>query len=179
MDARIEKTKKKLKSSVLQLLKKKNLEEITVKELCDTANINRSTFYVHYGNVVDVFEEITNEIQDMMKKRMAKIEHGDLYEYLGVYFDTARKNRVVFLTIHKSDINHPMIQEMTRMYAEYFHINVYVPKGTENLEYNYMLSGFFGMVRAWLENGCKEDNAELIQVLERLSKNVGLIESRK
>ena len=48
---RIKLTKRLLKESLLKLLTEKNIKKISVSELCQTAGINRSTFYNHYNQV--------------------------------------------------------------------------------------------------------------------------------
>ena len=51
MDKRIEKTKHAIKSAFMELRAKKSLEKIKVKELCELAYINKSTFYSHYEDI--------------------------------------------------------------------------------------------------------------------------------
>ena len=51
MDLRIEKTRRAIKKAFLALLCVKRLEQITVKELCAAADINRATFYAHYDTL--------------------------------------------------------------------------------------------------------------------------------
>ena len=51
MDKRIEKTKYAIKKAFMELRKKKPFEKITVKELCELAYINKSTFYSHYEDI--------------------------------------------------------------------------------------------------------------------------------
>lgn len=46
------------KKSLIELLDEKYISEISVTELCNKANMNRSTFYSHYENVIDVLDEI-------------------------------------------------------------------------------------------------------------------------
>ena len=48
MDLRIEKTERGIKNAFIELRSRKPLEKITVKELCELACINKSTFYSHY-----------------------------------------------------------------------------------------------------------------------------------
>lgn len=55
---RIALTKRLLQESLLQLMSEKNIQNITVSELCEAAGINRSTFYNHYGCPADVLTEI-------------------------------------------------------------------------------------------------------------------------
>lgn len=48
--------------ALIDLLKKKDLEYITVKEICKKAGVNRSTFYLHYETVADLLNEATETI---------------------------------------------------------------------------------------------------------------------
>lgn len=61
-DLRILKTKKALHNALLDLLNKKVLEEISITEICRNAKINRGTFYLHYSQIEDLFEEYFKEI---------------------------------------------------------------------------------------------------------------------
>lgn len=54
-------TKRLIKESMIELLKEKSIDKITVKELAERADINRSTFYTHYCDVYAVMEEMAND----------------------------------------------------------------------------------------------------------------------
>ena len=62
MNNRIEKTKQSIYNAFIDLRSKKNLEKITIKELCETAQINKSTFYVYYRDIYDLSDKIEDEI---------------------------------------------------------------------------------------------------------------------
>lgn len=61
MDKRITKTQSAIKSEFLSLLKKKPLHKITVKELCEATNINKSTFYTHYTDIYHLMDSLRQE----------------------------------------------------------------------------------------------------------------------
>lgn len=61
-DMRIVKTKEALHNALLELLNEKSLEVISISEICRKAKINRGTFYLHYTQVEDLFEEYFKEI---------------------------------------------------------------------------------------------------------------------
>lgn len=61
-DLRVIKTKDALHKALVTLLKEKSLEKITITEICQLANVNRGTFYLHYQQIGDVFEEYFREI---------------------------------------------------------------------------------------------------------------------
>ncbi|MEF9975988.1 MAG: TetR/AcrR family transcriptional regulator, partial [Oscillospiraceae bacterium] len=64
VDRRIRKTRKLLRESLLKLMSRKKLHDITVKELCEEADVNRGTFYAHYRDVYDLFAIMEDEIFD-------------------------------------------------------------------------------------------------------------------
>ena len=62
MDKRIEKTKHMIKSAMLNLMKKKSFNKITVKEICDNAFTSRITFYTYYENKNELVEDIFHTV---------------------------------------------------------------------------------------------------------------------
>ncbi|MBQ7876147.1 MAG: TetR/AcrR family transcriptional regulator [Clostridia bacterium] len=64
MDLRIQRTRKCIVDAFMEIRKKKDLEKITVKELADSAMINKATFYNHFSSVFDLSEQLENEAID-------------------------------------------------------------------------------------------------------------------
>ena len=62
MDLRIEKTEKGIRNAFIELRSSKPLEKITIKELCEHAYINKSTFYSHYKDIYDLSERMEEEV---------------------------------------------------------------------------------------------------------------------
>ena len=72
-DRRIRKTKAALRHGLAVLTQKKSIKEITVKELVEEVDINRSTFYLHYTDIYTMVSELENEL-------LAQFRHAiDLY----------------------------------------------------------------------------------------------------
>ena len=61
MDLRIEKTKTNIVNAFILIRKTKPLEKITIKELCELAKINNSTFYCHYTDIFDLADTIETD----------------------------------------------------------------------------------------------------------------------
>ena len=61
VDRRVRKTKMQLRQGLARLMQKKSIKEITVKELVDEVDINRSTFYLHYTDIYQMLEKIEEE----------------------------------------------------------------------------------------------------------------------
>ncbi len=62
MNQRIMLTKKLLKDSLIDMLHDQSIYHISIRELCEKAGINRSTFYKYYGNQFDLLEEMEKDL---------------------------------------------------------------------------------------------------------------------
>ena len=61
-DLRVKLTKRLLKNAIIDLLEFKDVQEISVTELCENAGINRTTFYCHYKSIEEIIIEIENDV---------------------------------------------------------------------------------------------------------------------
>ena len=99
--------------ALISLLEEKSFEYITVSEICKRAKVNRSTFYLHYENTVDLLNEtIRFLLDDFMsyfnvdvKSVVDKFEENSLDElmfisdeYLHPYLSYIKENKTVFST---------------------------------------------------------------------------------
>lgn len=61
-DARVRYTRRVIKESLLRLLEDRTVNRITVKEVCEAAQINRATFYAHFTDCFDVLNQMENDL---------------------------------------------------------------------------------------------------------------------
>ena len=66
VDVRIVKSKESLMSALIGLMGKKKLEELTISEICQEADVNRNTFYSHYSSVRELFEEMNGKYMEAL-----------------------------------------------------------------------------------------------------------------
>ncbi len=74
MDIRVEKTKRSIINAFIEIRAKKEIERITVKELCERSEINKSTFYAHYHDIYDLSEQLETEVVTSI---MDTLEHPE------------------------------------------------------------------------------------------------------
>lgn len=68
MDKREIKTKRSIKNAFLKLRSKKSIEQITVKELAEEAEISKATFYLHYRDIYDLSDTLGTEVIENILK---------------------------------------------------------------------------------------------------------------
>lgn len=74
---RAERTKESVRRALLELLREKDIRRIAIRELCQRAGINRTTFYNHYGSQYDVLAEIGNRY---LADIAATLENADFHD---------------------------------------------------------------------------------------------------
>lgn len=85
-DLRVKRTKKALAEAFVSLLKTKPLDDITINELCDAADVRRATFYKHYNDKFDFIAAFTAALRAEFDREVwAKAGHLDPKEYFAVY----------------------------------------------------------------------------------------------
>ena len=96
-------TKKLLRNSLIEILEKKPIHEITIKEICDNADINRSTFYRHYNTPRELFDEVYEtvykEILALARNKNQALSHNsDTMAAILTYCEENRRLCLVLLS---------------------------------------------------------------------------------
>ncbi len=90
-DRRIAKTKKAIRNAFGKLLSEKNINNITVKDIAETADINRKTFYNYYTGVYEIVEEIENELTAAFDDAIINIDFKTAMKQPNIVFDALTK----------------------------------------------------------------------------------------
>ena len=172
-DRRVRKTKSQLKTGLAQLMREKSIREITVKELVDAVDINRSTFYLHYSDIPGLLAEVENEMMEEMQRAIREhpIDPGKdtVYYFIQDLFHVLDENRQIASALvgPHGDIGfvHKLEQLLEEKSRESLAALVPEKSGEMKYFYSYCLNGCLGFVKTWLEEGedkSPEDAAKLM-----------------
>ena len=92
---RVRLTKRLMKDALLELMEEKPFAKISVTELCERADVNRSTFYAHYADTAALLAELEDEVL----AGMPVMGGGSFEDELTRYFDHMRENAALFRTL--------------------------------------------------------------------------------
>jgi len=165
-------TNRLLRESLLELLKDKPVEYITVKELCELAELNRSTFYAYYNDVPTLYQEMGGELVQALLAHIRAINQRDDVD-TGPMLTYIRDNQELFRLLVYRDKYLNANQPVQRQIIEgYFGLapELVLPCAPEEREYflQYLYMGGTGIIHRWVNNGCvlpPEQVARLIGVL--------------
>ena len=156
VDRRVRKTKMQLRQGLARLMQKKSIKEITVKELVDEVDINRSTFYLHYTDIYQMLEKIEEEamvdIGKPWKAAPRTVQNGKKsFPSLPDFFHSGQQPRSVPCP---SGPNGDMdfVERIETLIASKFLKPSSLPATDTEIRYAYAfcLSGCIGMIKTWL-----------------------------
>ena len=179
-DRRVRKTKKVLKESLSSLLMEKNINNITVKEIVDLADLNRGTFYLHYRDVYDMMTQIENdmfkEISDISDRFSAAALKDSPRPYLLELFQYFSFNCIfckLLLGLHGDMAFLSKLKNMIEDKCFYTIMETCPKNNRQNYQFfaTYAVSGCTGLLQRWLENDMKITPEELAQTASDLIQN--------
>lgn len=176
-DARVRYTKKVIRENLIELLQEKPLKKITVKELCERAEINRATFYKYYLDVYDLFEKIEDDFLEDLNQRIGQSLDSDFQETLILILRSIQEQSQVYLALF-SENGDPQFPEkiMMRCYEHSVlpmktRFQTLTPSEQEWLYY-FLAQGLSGVISRWIIGGMKEDVEDVAAFARRLEENV-------
>ena len=172
-DRRVRRTKKLLTQALTQLLQEKQINEITVKELTDLADMNRGTFYLYYKDMFDMLEKIEDGMFEALDEIVSLHEHDDVSQQtkpiLLDLFDFIEENQEmcrVLLSPH-GDMNFlHRLNEVVREKCLKAWPDIRKEKGEADFDYHYsfVVFGCAGVIRAWVNRNCQESAEKMAEM---------------
>ena len=128
-----------LNNTLMALLKDKELADISVTELCEAADIDRSTFYAHYEDVFALGNACAADIE----KRLSAVAHSvDDFAWIFEY-----------------------IKDHPEVFSVYFKLGV--SKTTGDYKEIFFRSGAYSVAKMWFDGGCVESTEQMGEIVKR------------
>ena len=179
---KVQYTRMVLADGLIELMRTKPFDRITIKELCDLANVHRSTFYIHYEDIYALLRAIEDDalawVYASLDELSGKYREGDeaflcSLERLSECF--AKNTQLQVLMSERGDVNF-----QKQVFSAGFQLRElsYEQDGrlavplAENLHYIFMVGGCINIVQHWLKNGLKESPHEIARVVYDMSAGV-------
>ena len=176
MDRRVIRTKKAIRNAFAQLLSVKELDDITVKDIAELADINRKTFYNYYSGVHMILEETENEIVEdfeaairdlppdklvrepyLLFSRLSAIINADI----DFYEPLMKVNRSSSLIAKVSEM---LKQKVRESYAAFSRVG----EETFNIMVDFTFSGLFSVYQSWFNSERRQSLGEISRTLSTL-----------
>lgn len=153
----------KIEKAFIELIQTKEINEITITDICKKTNLNRSTFYANYIDIYDLVDKIKDKMItdffEIYKDEVTSKQHS--YDFLKL-FKHIKENQLFYKTYFKLNIDlSPAIEFIEQKEVERFFEKV------ENTDYHvtFFKAGLNAVLKKWLNNNCDLSPEEINQII--------------
>ena len=163
----------KIQKAFVNLIQEKNLNEISVTEICKITKLNRTTFYANYLDVYD----LADNFREMMALELKEI-YIDEYKNMNKSFDFLKlfkhikENQLFYKTYFKLNVNELPIEEYNYNLADSLYDNKYIDYHIE-----FFKAGLNAIILKWLANDCKESPETINEIIKSEYKSKSNIDN--
>lgn len=178
-------TAARMDEALISLLQKKDFSYITIREICDAAGVNRSTFYLHYENLRDLLEESVgylhqrflayfNVESESFISRLAHCPQEELLlispKYLTPYLTFIRDHRALYCAALDNPANFRAMESYQGLFVHVLNpilSRFSVPETERPYIMAFYLQGISAIVAQWLREDCKADIQFIIDLITK------------
>lgn len=152
-----------IEKTFIDLIQFKELNQISVSEICKKAGLNRTTFYANYTDIYaladSIKDKLENNLSDLYEEEITQRFNSHSYIKL---FRHIKENQIFYKTYFKLgyDDNYKIISYDMNLANQRFK-NRFVEYHIE-----FFKSGITKIIKLWLKNGCRESPEDMVEILE-------------
>ena len=148
----------KIEKSFINMLQNKEINRISVTDICKDTGLNRSTFYANYIDIYDLADKLREKLEKDFESHFGENTARDAT----TMFSHIYENQIFYKTYFKlgyDEKHQPYIYDTTRAEKDF--------KG-KNIKYHieFFKNGLNSIIKMWLNDGCRETPEEMAEILE-------------
>lgn len=149
----------KIEAVFLDLIQEKELNQISVSEICKKSGLNRTTFYANYVDIYDLADTIRKTLEENYFYNY--FEPNQNHDFFLKLFHHIKENQLLYKTYFKLgyDNNYKIIGYSKELALKHFN-NKFI-----EYHYEFFRSGITAIIKMWLNNGCKETPEEICEII--------------
>lgn len=173
-ERRYRRTEAAILDGLTTLLQKKSIKEITVRELADLVDINRSTFYLHYTDIYDLLEKTEHRLLDQLTVAAEKWDNAysqdHFFQFLEEAFMILAENAPLCSALMGPNGDIAFLRTIENLMREkgIQTLRSFAPQALreQDLQYaiSFALAGCMGLVEHWLKMECQETPTHLAEL---------------
>ena len=166
-------SEKRMQDALMKLMENRELERVTVMDVCREAHVNRTTFYAHYADIYDLMSQveqlIRQELYEEFRTQGIGMQNVFHHDYLIYFLHHIAANRNFYRICLRHRVKFPLEEEFDRLWEMVVKPHCHQHGVTDERTMLYYLTfyqaGFTSLLRKWVEDGCRETPEELCTVL--------------
>ncbi len=191
MDRRISRTRGLLQHAFIALIMRKGYDATTIQDICEEANVGRSTFYSHYTSKEDLkrkgLEHIRTALQARQKETLSGVQAGATgpFAFSLVMFEHARGHLQLYRALLGSDGATISLGSIRQIIADLVRTEVLAasPKGMvqpeiRELKVHFVVGAFMGVLMGWMDSGAIQEPVDVDILFRRMITEGALTKER-
>lgn len=170
---RIRLTKRMIREAFLDLLQQQPLGKITVTQICDAADVNRSTFYAYYPSIYDLLDDIEDQMINKIPKPSKAFTASTTKEYqaeLEDFFSYIKKHRETFSVLLSNAETGKFRQRLVDTFFDVMLTQDILKQSfSSRLGYIFCVNGVIGMLKEWIDQDFPMDTATFARIALQMS----------
>ena len=171
---RVRMTRRMIAESLLEMLESQPIDKLSIRALCERADINRSTFYKYYGSQYDVLTDIAHDTCSRLDAYLAEVgpDENGLMLYRILCF--LQENRTLVGSLMENGAESLLISEIMRLpnIAATIHMDRSLNE-SQQLQYReFFISGAYHVISGWFARSCLEPADEIADVIELIYRRL-------
>ncbi|WP_294578075.1 TetR/AcrR family transcriptional regulator [uncultured Thomasclavelia sp.] len=167
---RFRETEIRMESAMLELMKTMEFEKITVKKICEQAQVNRSTFYAHFIDIYDMLDKMEKELRKELLESYDTKDNLIFSKSSFINFLKHIKKHKYFYKINLQNRKSFPLQQGYEPLMAIIKEHCYRAGIIDNDEimyyFIYFQAGFTMTLKHWVDTNCKLSEAEIATIIE-------------
>lgn len=168
---RVKLTKQLLKNSLCELLEQDSIHKISIRTLCENADINRSTFYKYYGSQYDLLKEMEDDLLEEIEKSLSA-DNTETTDRLAHVLCYAQSNRKICKLLLNSNVDPDFPKRLLYLPSIMQKMNEMISTKDDSLEISYLydciLYGGYQMIKRWVNEDCQIPPKEMVLIVDNV-----------
>ncbi len=165
----VKRTKKAFETSLVELSQELPINKITVKQLCEKAQLSRNAFYFHYKDINDLIADVENSVIGEVEQLLITLDEmgfpKNVYATVDGLIDIFDRRKDTCMMLFDKTSN-GITQRLNEIFCDFNYRYFAMFHDTEdrtNFDFFYMFlsSGFYGLMRYWFKNYDKMTKGEV------------------
>ncbi|QNU68130.1 TetR/AcrR family transcriptional regulator [Ruminiclostridium herbifermentans] len=177
VDRRVKYTKMVLKESLINLLEQKDISQISIKEICEVADINRATFYSHYNDQYDLLRKIEDELLNNINEHIMAFGQKNsemnaillaekTFEYIK---ENAKLCKLLLSERGDFSFQKKLMMLVYDLIISELTDNTKISKEDAEYIYSFTITGCVGIVQKWLDDDLKKPPYFMAEIIINLT----------
>lgn len=176
-DRRYRRTQKLLEKALIELLKVKNINAVSIPEIAEAADISRATFYLHYKTPHELLSKLENNLLEKVITEYKSHDILDQYDFLLAMYQCVTDNSELLALFLNPDVGSNFWEKLSSLIKKEYAVLwsshfKYLTEREISYYGTFVIDGYFSVLKTWLRGGMQETPEQMVELSRRFQYTI-------